>query len=577
MPDLQAPAQMRCAIYTRKSTTNALDINVNSLQTQREVCQAYIRCQEHRSWLELPRQYDDGGFSGGNLERPALKRLLDDIEAGGIDIVVVYKIDRLSRSLADFVRLLDLLDKYAVGFVSVTQTFDTSDSMGRLILNILLTFAQFERELASDRIRDKHADLRRRGCFTGGVAPFGFKLAKGGRLVEDEERVAIVRELYERFPSVTARQLARELNARGVRTRQTITKKGKMRGGWAIDAVQITRMLSNPIYAGYVTFKGQWIKAQIQPLVSRQQWDLVQEVKLSRSKSIDPTRDYLLDILHDKHGRRMGTAMIPSRKRKTRYYRSASTAWSRDGRTTPVMYVDADRIEKLTISALQAFLLDRIRLKEAILSLGSYSHSIASSLGKGALAARRLAAMGNSRIRPLLLALVPRAEFDSSMLRLYVCSYELSRFLNWDGIGVFGRSKLQPPRIAEHVWVVKAPSPLLCGEPRFTLPITPCPDATAAPKPWLVEVLKRATHLRELTMANRDKSISQLAHAKKIGPGTFARYLRANYLAPDIQAAIMDGTQPDDLTEWDLLKGPMPLDWEQQRQLLGFHSLGSRV
>src|SRR3954451_4759738 len=144
-------SRKRCAIYTRKSTTARLDLEINSLETQREVCQSYIKCQAHRNWVELPCRYDDGGFSGGTLERPALKRLMGDIEAGRVDMVVIYKIDRLSRSLTDFVRLIDMLDKYDVGFVSFTQTFDTSDSMGRMVLNILLTFSQFEREHASAR------------------------------------------------------------------------------------------------------------------------------------------------------------------------------------------------------------------------------------------------------------------------------------------------------------------------------------------------------------------------------------------------------------------------------------------
>jgi len=184
--------QMRCAIYTRKSTSAGLDLQINSLETQREVCSAYLMCQSHRNWVELPQRYDDGGFSGGSLERPALKRLIGDIEAGRIDMVIVYKIDRLSRSLSDFIRLIDTLDKYGASFVSVTQTFDTSDSMGRLVLNILLTFAQFERELASDRTRDKKAALMRRGLYVGGTPPFGFTLSKGGRLLADPERAPLV-------------------------------------------------------------------------------------------------------------------------------------------------------------------------------------------------------------------------------------------------------------------------------------------------------------------------------------------------------------------------------------------------
>ena len=563
--------QVRCAIYTRKSTASRLNIQVNSLESQRDVCQAYIKCQAHRNWAEIPRRYDDGGYTGGNLRRPALKRLLDDIEAGKIDMVVVYKIDRLSRSLADFIRLLDLLGKYGVGFVSVTQTFDTSESMGRLVLNILLTFAQFERELASERIRDKHANLKRRGCFTGGVPPFGFALAKRGRLVVDEERAAIVRELFDRYPTVPARQLARELKGRGVRTPQRMTKAGRMLGGRAIDGAQIKRMLSNPLYAGYLIHRGEWIKAQVEPLVSKEQWDLAQEARLSRSRLlVDPIRDYLVGILYDKHGRRMGGVVIRSRTHKTRYYRSTYTYWSRRDSSIPILYVDADRIERLAISALQSFLVDRVRLREAIFSLGLYSNAIVRSLKNGALASRRLAGMDNRQIRSLLVALVPRADFDSSALRLYVCTYELGRFLSWDGVGLFAQSEVRSPEIATHVYTVEAPTALLCGEPRFRLPIEPCRDPAAAPKPWLVDVLNKAAVLREFTLANRNKSIAELAHRKKIGPGTFCRFLRANYWAPDIQAAIIDGTQPEGLTVWHLLNGPMPLDWEQQRQLLGF-------
>lgn len=173
----------RCAIYTRKSTEHRLDLAVNSLETQRDVCQAYIKCQAHRNWVEVAHHYDDGGYSGGTLVRPALGRLLRDIEPGRVDLVVIYKIDRLTRSLLDFVRLVDVMDKYGVSFVSVTQAFDTSDSMGRLVLNVLLTFAQFERELMSDRVRDKKAAMRKKGLFAGGMPPFGYLVETGGKLV----------------------------------------------------------------------------------------------------------------------------------------------------------------------------------------------------------------------------------------------------------------------------------------------------------------------------------------------------------------------------------------------------------
>lgn len=185
-------------------------------------------------------------------------------------------------------------------------------------------------------------------------------------------------------------------------------------------------------------------------------------------------------------------------------------------------------------------------------------------------AAKRLGKMDQRGLRALLVTLVPRAEVNASELRLYVSCHELTRYLAWDGVGFFEKSMLKPSRSADRVHVVHAPAFLICGHPRFALPLDPCPTQGAAPKPWLVDMLERAAELRAFTMANRSKTISELAREKRMGPSTFARMLRVNYLAPDIQAAIFDGTQPDSLTCWHILKGPMPLDWEQQRRLFGF-------
>lgn len=563
-------AQIRCAIYTRKSSSAGLNVEVNTLETQREVCGSYIKCQAHRNWVELPYHYDDGGFSGGSLERPALRRLIDDIEAGRIDMVVVYKIDRLSRSLADFIRLIDVLDKYGASFVSVTQTFDTSDSMGRLVLNILLTFAQFERELAADRTRDKKAALLRRGFFTGGTPPFGFLLGKGGRLEPDLERTVIVKEIFERFPQVTAAALGRELRARGCTTRRYRTKAGRIRGGWPIYGNQILSILKNPIYAGYIVHRGEWIKAEVEPLVSREQFDLVQEVRNTRfPRKHDPVRNCLLGILHDEQGRRMvihgGTGRSPA----DRYYKSEYTSWSRDGLTRRVM-VEADRVERLTVSALKAFLIDRVQMKEAVLSLGLYSDEIRRLLNRGRFCARQVDITDKIRLRSLLIALVPRLEVTTSELRLYVSCYELSRFLSWNGLGVFEKSAIRPNRAADRVYRVHAPAFLICGHPRFAFPVRPCVTQKAEPKPWLLDVLKQAAEFRQLVLENRQKSIEELARERHIRPNQFARLLRANYLAPDIQTAIVDGTQPENLTQYHILKGPLPLDWAQQRQLFGF-------
>lgn len=565
-----APQSKRCAIYTRKSTDAGLGLQVNSLVTQREVCQAYIRSQAHRNWIELPHHYDDGGYSGGNLERPAMKKMLSDIECGRIDIVVIYKIDRLSRSLTDFVRLIDLLQKHDVSFVSVTQTFDTSDSMGRLVLNILLTFSQFERELASERVRDKKAALKRRGLFTGGTPPFGFTLAKGGRLIVDPERASIVRELFERFPEVSANRLAKGLRDRGCLTRLYKTKAGRERGGQQLYFGQVMKILTNPIYTGHVVHRGDWIEAKIEPIVTRKQWDLVQEVRLTRfPQRRDPIHNFLLEILHDEQGRRMKVQRGAGRAAGYRCYKSEHASWARGGITRRVM-VNAERVEQLAVSALQGLLVDRVQVREVILSLGLYSDETRKILRKGSLACRRIAAMDRSQLRSLFLALVPRAEVNPTNLTLYVSCFELGRFLAWDGIGIFQKGVLRPVRAGDRVHTLRAPAFLVCGHPYFALPLEPCLSSNHEPNPALVDLIRTAAQYRDYVLANRSRSIVELAHDKGMGATQFARLLRLNYLAPDIQAAIIDGTQPASLSRWHILHGPMPLDWEQQRQLMGF-------
>jgi len=560
----------RCAIYTRKSTEYGLDQAVNSLDAQREVCRSYIKCQAHRNWVEVPRRYDDGGYSGGTLVRPAMNQLVGDIESGRIDMVVIYKIDRLTRSLLDFVRLIDVLEKYEVSFVSVTQAFDTSDSMGRLILNILLTFAQFERELISDRVRDKKAAMRKKGLFAGGLPPFGYLVTKGGRLVVDPDRAAIVTELFERYPVVSSvRELVSDLSARGCFTRRWTTKAGKAKGGQPISAAIVQWILSNPLYAGFVVHRGEWIEAQVKPLVSRQQWDLVQATRLKRRVVRDPDRDFLSGIIHDHLGRRMriwGSA--PGYGHKERYYKSHDRTLSRPRERS--VFVDASNVEAVAKSALKAFLVDRAQVNEAVLSLGRYSAETARLIRKGRTAARRVDLMDGPHLRRLFVALVPRAEVSKSELRLYISCYELSRFLGWNGTGIFTKAPLQPRHGGDRVCEVSSPVNVLCGKRTYAIPIQPRENSDVEPKPWLVSILREAAVLREFVLDNRDRTISELAKQKRMGPSQLSRLIRANYLAPDIQAAIMDGTQPHTLTAWHLINGPLPLDWEQQRQLFGF-------
>ena len=210
--------KIRCAVYTRKSSEDGLDQSFNSLDAQREACEAYVTSQKSEGWVLLRDHYDDGGVSGGTLERKALQRLLEDVEAGLVDVIVVYKIDRLSRSLADFAKLVDIFDRHSVTFVSVTQSFNTQTSMGRLTLNMLLSFAQFEREVTAERIRDKFAASRRKGMWMGGVPPYGYRV-QNRKLIIDEERAGHVRWIFQRFAEIgSTTVLAREAAKNGLRT-----------------------------------------------------------------------------------------------------------------------------------------------------------------------------------------------------------------------------------------------------------------------------------------------------------------------------------------------------------------------
>jgi hypothetical protein len=234
------------------------------------------------------------------------------------------------------------------------------------------------------------------------------------------------------------------------------------------------------------------------------------------------------------------------------------------------VFIDAANAENVAKSALSTLLVDRVELHNAVLSLGRYSDEIARSLKRGRVAARRIELMGGSQLRRLFLALVPRAEVTKRELRLYVSCYELTRFLAWRGEGLFTRAATRPTDVADRVHVVSAPVDLLCGKRTYLIPITPRGNRPSEPKPWLVDILTKAVDLRAFVLANRERSISELAKQKRMGPSQLSRFLRANYLAPDIQAAILDGTQPPTLTAWHILNGPLPMDWEQQRQLLGF-------
>jgi DNA invertase Pin-like site-specific DNA recombinase len=342
--------KLRCAVYTRKSTEEGLEMEFNSLDAQREACEAYIASQKPEGWVLYPEPYDDGGFSGGTLDRPALKRLLADIEDGRIDVVVVYKIDRLSRSLMDFAKLVEVFDRGGVTFVSVTQSFNTTTSMGRLTLNILLSFAQFEREVIGERIRDKIAASRKRGMWMGGFVPLGYEV-RDRKLVINGAEAATVRMIFERFVEVgSATALARALAAEGVRTRR----------GRIVDKGFLYKLLNNRVYIGDAVHKGTAYPGEHEAIITRALWDKVHgilrespRVRAGRTRAATPA--LLKGLIFGP----TGCAMTPTHTRRGdklyRYYVSQSVL-KRGADACPVGRVPAAEIEGAVADQLRGLL-----------------------------------------------------------------------------------------------------------------------------------------------------------------------------------------------------------------------------
>jgi site-specific DNA recombinase len=279
MKPLNGKSCVRCAIYTRKSTEEGLDQEFNSLDAQRESALAYIASQQHEGWIGLRDSYDDGGFTGGNMDRPALKRLLADIAAGKIDCVVVYKVDRLSRSLLDFARMMEVFEKHRVSFVAVTQQFNTATSMGRLVMNVLLSFAQFEREIISERTRDKIAAARRKGKWSGGMPVLGYDVEEQGRKLrvnpDEAERVRAIFELYREQASLL--KVVQELERRGWCTKCWQTRKGHVRGGRPFNKTSVHKLLTNVAYRGMIRYKQEVHPGEHPAIVDEVLWQHVQE------------------------------------------------------------------------------------------------------------------------------------------------------------------------------------------------------------------------------------------------------------------------------------------------------------
>jgi DNA invertase Pin-like site-specific DNA recombinase len=561
---------VRCAIYTRKSSEEGLEQEFNSLQAQREACEAFINSQRHEGWVCLRAAYDDGGFSGATMDRPGLRQLLADITVGRIDTVVVYKIDRLTRSLADFAKIVEILDTKSASFVSVTQQFNTTTSMGRLTLNVLLSFAQFEREVIGERIRDKIAASKRKGMWMGGVPPLGYR-AQDGKLIIAESEAETVRFIFRRYAELgSVRLLKDELQARSIQSKLRTSASGRISGGKPFARGALYLMLQNRIYLGQIVHNHQSYAGGHEPILDQPLWDAVQAQLASNAaehsdcgKTRQPS--LLAGMLFDRDGNRMTPSHAGKKGTRYRYYVSGSLITKARTENSAALRIPAAEIEELVSDRLHRWLLDPgsiYKSTAARLADRSIQHQ---RLERAAEIGKHWPELSMARKRAVLTALIERIEVSVDQIDIRLRPPRLGALLDGDAAPSQGVGEEESELLSVPVRLRRAGR-----EIRIVIEGTD-PFATAKPDARLVKLLIRARRFNAALTQGEGIAFAALAQREGVSPSYFTRLVRLSYLAPDIAQAILDGRQPRDLTPEKLLEhSRLPLAWHAQRIALGF-------
>lgn len=577
-------AQVRCAVYTRKSSEEGLDQAFNSLDAQRQAGLDYIKSQRHEGWTALPDTYDDGGHSGGTIERPALRRLLADIAAGRVDIVVVYKVDRLSRSLADFARLMQLFEDRGVSFVSVTQQFSTTTSMGRLTLNMLLSFAQFEREVAGERIRDKIAATRRRGVWVCGRPPTGYRLPLQGdpdrSLRVHDEEAGLIRRVFERYIELgSPLAVAQELNSTGLATPLWTSARGIRRGGKPFTAKDIHRLLTNPVYIGKIAHTRDGMTelydALHQPIVEQAVWDKA-HAKISKAERDQQRRWTHTHLLKGKlrtaegHTMSPGSVQRPLRKgdrtgarRIVRYYIS-QLAIKHGYAACPVKSINAAHLDDLT----RAAVIDHLRVEQGIdirpLPPEERDRCVRDVVRRVTLATDRV--VFELDLRSARAPAVPDAgsvtrpagQSETEAFSVPACLFQ-PKVDHRDGLTLLSLDirikKLDGKRV------------LLTPEGSDLLLITD-PDGAPIPRSNLVQAVALAIGFHR-AMLSQGTTLEELAERYGRSKSNIFKLLPLARLGPAVLRAVLTGAIAPSTTLNDLIAAAEHLDWDKQARHLG--------
>lgn len=593
--------RLRCAIYTRKSSEEGLEQEFNSLDAQREACEAYILSQRHDGWTALPAYYDDGGLSGGNMERPALKRLLEDVSAGRVDVIVVYKVDRLTRSLSDFARIVDTLNKHHVSFVSVTQHFNTTSSMGRLTLNVLLSFAQFEREIAGERIRDKIAASKRKGMWMGGTIPFGYQVIdRKLEIVESEAKT--VRTIFETYAKLgTVEALVDHLvqcgitNARhraGQATpvspptgRKSVNQKATQANVaqpiGQLSATHFSRaalhhMLKNPLYIGKVSHKGQTYEGLHQPIIDEALWTKVlQQIAVNTNNRTSGRRSKHPSLLIGKIETEDGQTLTPTHavKRGVRYrYYSNLKGPSRTKAATnsgqPAIRIPAAAIERLVIDHYLNMLRSQTELTELLMPLNLTASQLREVIQK---------AQGSADVWNSLSAADQSANLQTVLLKVGLRNEHVELCLSRRGLletllrstatqTVQTDNNVSAPlrNSGDDIILIKSENCLELTGNGLRLIIN---DATQqAPNMQLAPLLGESFLLRETLLNGPHDSIEALSKALQLGKGYVTSRIRLTFLSPRLIKKVLNGDVPSALSPTKLLEASkdLPIKWAEQ-------------
>ncbi|MGX7924959.1 recombinase family protein [Tsuneonella sp. HG094] len=553
---------LRCAVYTRKSTEDGLEQGFNSLDAQYAACSAYALSQQHEGWRLNPERYDDGGFSGGSMERPGLRRLLTDVEAGKVDIILLYKIDRLTRSLADFAKIVEVLDKAEASFVSITQSFNTTTSMGRLTLNMLLSFAQFEREVTGERIRDKIAASKRRGIWMGGPVPLGYDV-RNRKLVANPAEAQLVRHIMRRYIELgSVAELVDELDREGHRTKLQVTASGPHRGGCAFRRGTLYHLLANPIYRGKLTHKGEVFEGEHEAIVAEELWNEVRAVLKNRAQGTSRRLKaaypgLLVGKLSDGEGRAMTTNHACKPGVRYRYYNTRPDQL--DG--TPAWRVSAHDLEQMVCNRIAEFAADPHSVSELLGDAQDDALLVQQAIAAGDLMTAQLRSGSQSTKAELIARIVDGVILREDRVDIALDLQGVREALGFadKGTGPVAALDLTCPAIQ-----------VRRGH-RLRL-VIPAPATAPAPTrdEKLVSLVAEAHAAAQLMHEMPGQSIATIAKEAGRCRTRLSRLIALSCLAPDIITAIVEGRQPPSLTAKSLLECELPLAWAEQRAVLGF-------